>query len=42
MFVGTKNVAKAMTSIATGAKKRAGITWYPELSDKSKEQWKTI
>uniref|UniRef100_A0A1X7USZ7 Mutator-like transposase domain-containing protein n=1 Tax=Amphimedon queenslandica TaxID=400682 RepID=A0A1X7USZ7_AMPQE len=33
---GTKNVAKAMTSIATGTKKRAGITWYPELSDKRK------
>ena len=32
-------MAKAMTSIATGAKKRTGITWYPELSDKSKGQW---
>ena len=36
-FIGTKNVAKAMTKIATGAKMRAGITWFPELSDKSEE-----
>uniref|UniRef100_A0A1X7T6V4 Uncharacterized protein n=1 Tax=Amphimedon queenslandica TaxID=400682 RepID=A0A1X7T6V4_AMPQE len=28
----TKNVAKAMTSVEARAKKRAGITWYPELS----------
>ena len=30
-FIRTKNVAKAMTSIARGAKKRAGISWFPEL-----------
>ena len=36
-FIGTKNVAKAMTKIATGAKMRAGITWFPELSGKSEE-----
>ena len=38
MFVGTKNVATAMTCIATGAKKRAGITWYPKLSDDNGKQ----
>ena len=41
-FIGTKNVARAMTSIATGAKKRAGISWFPELSDKSEGQYNTI
>ena len=29
-FIGTKNVAKAMTKIATGAKMRAGITWFSQ------------
>ena len=41
-FIRTKNVAKAMTSIARGAKKRAGISWFPELSDKSEGECKTI
>ena len=41
-FIGTKNVARAMTSIATGAKKMVGITSFPELSDKSEGQCKTI
>ena len=40
--IGTKNVPRAMTSTATGAKKRAGITWFPELSDKSEGQCNTI
>ena len=31
-----------MTSIARGAKKRAGISWFPELSDKSEGECKTI
>ena len=35
-LVGTKNVAKAIKSIAIGALKRSGTTWFPELSDKSK------
>ena len=34
-YTGTKNVAKSMKSIAIGAVKRAGKTWFPELSDKS-------
>ena len=34
-FTGTKNVAKRMKSIAIGAVKSAGKTWFLELSDKS-------
>ena len=34
-YSGTKNVAKGMKSIAFGAIKICGITWFPELSDKS-------
>ena len=33
-FTGTKNVAKRMKSIAIGAVKSAGKTWFPELSEK--------
>ena len=33
-YSGTKNVAKGMKSIAFGAIKRCGITWFPELSIK--------
>ena len=34
-LTGTKNVARGMKLIAVGAVKRAGKTWFPELSDKS-------
>ncbi len=34
LFAGTKNVAH-LKPIAVGAAKRAGVTWYPELFDKS-------
>ena len=32
---GTKNVAKATKPIAYGPVKKAGLTWFPELADKS-------
>ena len=34
-FTGTENFAKSMKSIAIGAVKRAGKTWFLKLSDKS-------
>ena len=42
LCTGTKNVAIAMKSIAVGAQKRSGITWFPELSDKSDYSLATI
>ena len=35
IYVGTKNVAKGMKTIAQGAKKNEGKTWFSQLSDKS-------
>ena len=36
LFQGTKNVAKEMSKITKGPVKTRGITWFPELADKSK------
>ena len=33
-MIGTKGVARAMKSIAMGAKKWEGVKWFHELSDK--------
>ena len=33
--VGTKNVAKIMAKITAGPAKSRGVTWFPELVDKS-------
>ena len=33
---GTKNVSKSLKHLTEGAQKRQNITWFPELTDKSK------
>ena len=33
---GTKNVSKSLKPLTEGAQKRRNITWFPELTDKSK------
>lgn len=34
---GTKNVAKNMEKVSCGTQKTQGKTWFPELSDKCKQ-----
>ena len=35
-LVETENVTKRMKAIEVGVAKRAGVTWFPELTDKSR------
>ena len=41
LSIGTKNVAKEIKSISEGRKRDKGISWFPELSDKSMCEKKT-
>ena len=36
LFTGTKNVRKLMTKISSGLVRNKGVSWFPELQDKSK------
>ena len=36
LFTGTKNVRKLITKISSGLVKNKGVSWFPELQDKSK------
>ena len=34
VYLGTKNVAKALKKITAGPVRQKGVTWFPELVDK--------